>query len=45
MRALVIGVGAAGNKAAIDLIENGVISEEHIVLINSTIKDDRNRGS
>ena len=39
MRALVIGVGAAGNKAAIDLIENGVISEEHIVLINSTIKD------
>ena len=39
MRALIIGTGAAGNKAAIDLLESGVITEEDMLLINSTLKD------
>lgn len=39
MRALVIGVGAAGNKATIDLIKNGVIIKDDAILINSTIRD------
>jgi len=38
MNAKIIGVGAAGNKAAISLIENGM-SVNNILLINSTIKD------
>lgn len=39
MRLKVIGIGAAGNKAAINLIEKNYISERDVVLINSTIKD------
>ena len=39
MRALIIGVGAAGNKAAIDLIENNVVPKEDTILVNSTLKD------
>ena len=39
MRALVIGVGAAGNKAAIDLIEQHTVPVDDVLLINSTIKD------
>lgn len=34
----VIGAGAAGNKAAINLIENG-FNQNNVTLINSTIKD------
>lgn len=37
--ASVIGIGAAGNKAAISLIENGVIKRDKVMLVNSTIKD------
>lgn len=37
--ASVIGIGAAGNKAAISLIENGVIAREKVMLVNSTVKD------
>ena len=39
MRALIIGTGAAGNKAAINLLETGVTTEEDMLLINSTLKD------
>ncbi len=39
MNAKVIGIGAAGNKAAITLIEKGVMSIDNILLINSTLKD------
>ena len=39
MRALVIGTGAAGNKAVINLLESGIILEEDTLLINSTLKD------
>ena len=35
----VIGVGAAGNKAAIALLEAGVLAKNQILLINSTLKD------
>ena len=34
-----IGIGAAGNKAAIAAVENNVISVEKTMLINSTLKD------
>lgn len=37
--ASVIGIGAAGNKAAISLIENRVIPREKTMLVNSTVKD------
>lgn len=39
LNAKVIGIGAAGNKAAIALIENGVIAKEAVVLLNTTLKD------
>ena len=39
MRALIIGVGAAGNKAAIDLMQNNVVAKEDVILINSTLRD------
>ena len=35
----VIGVGAAGNKAAIKLVEDQVVSRNDIILLNSTLKD------
>ena len=35
----VIGSGAAGNKAAIALIEEGVVEMQNVLLVNSTIKD------
>lgn len=35
----VIGIGAAGNKAAIEAIERGVIDRSKVVLLNSTLKD------
>lgn len=39
MRALVIGTGAAGNKAVINLLEKGIIPKEDMLLINSTLAD------
>ena len=39
MNSLVIGTGACGNKAAINLLERGIIEQENLLLINSTLKD------
>ena len=39
MKAMLIGVGACGNKAVCTAIENNVVSVEDTVLINSTSKD------
>lgn len=39
MRTRIIGIGAAGNKAAICACEDNIISIENILLINSTLKD------
>lgn len=38
-RGKVIGIGAAGNKAAIEAIKMGVIERSQVVLLNSTLKD------
>lgn len=38
-RGKLIGIGAAGNKAAIEAIEQGVIERSQVVLLNSTLKD------
>ncbi len=35
----VIGIGAAGNKAAINLVEQKVIQQDSVLLINSTLRD------
>lgn len=35
----VIGVGAAGNKGAIELIESGVFGKEDVLLLNTTMRD------
>lgn len=35
----VIGIGAAGNHAAISLIEAGVMQASDVILLNSTLKD------
>lgn len=35
----VIGIGAAGNKAAINVVENKIIDIDSVMLINSTLKD------
>ena len=34
-----IGIGAAGNKAAINVVENNVLSIDDVMLINSTLRD------
>lgn len=39
MTASVFGIGAAGNKAAIALIEQNVIDRDYVKLINTTSKD------
>lgn len=39
LNAKVIGVGAAGNKGAIQLIEDGVVEPTDVLLLNSTLKD------
>ena len=39
LNAKVIGVGAAGNKAAINLIERGVVESNKVLLLNTTLKD------
>ena len=35
----VIGIGAAGNKAAIQLLKDEVMDKNNILLLNSTLKD------
>lgn len=39
MKFKLLGLGACGNKVAISCIEAGVIEQEDVTLINSTIKD------
>ncbi len=39
MQMTVFGMGAAGNKAAITLIENHILDKSHVVLMNTTVKD------
>lgn len=39
MRGLIIGTGAAGNKAAIELLEKGYICKDDLLLVNSTLRD------
>lgn len=39
MKALVLGIGAAGNKAAMELLNRKVVAAEDVVLVNSTEKD------
>lgn len=39
MKGLLIGIGAAGNKAAINAVERGAISIDEVMLINSTLAD------
>lgn len=39
LKAKVLGVGAAGNKAAITLIEEHVVDPKQVVLLNTTLKD------
>lgn len=36
---MLFGVGAAGNKAAIEAVETRVINDEYVKLINTTVKD------
>lgn len=39
MRAKIYGLGAAGNKAVISLVDKGLIDKGDVVIINSTLKD------
>ena len=39
VKVMAIGIGAAGNKAAIYLMNNGILNKEDVVLVNSTLKD------
>ena len=39
LNAKIIGVGAAGNKAAIALIKKGIFNRDSVLLLNSTLKD------
>ena len=39
MNVKLIGIGAAGNKAAINAVENSVIAMDNVMLINSTLRD------
>ena len=39
LKCQVIGIGAGGNKAAIELVSQGVVNHQDILLINSTLKD------
>ena len=38
MKIKLIGVGAAGNKAVIEAVEQGVVDKESILLLNSTLQ-------
>ena len=39
MNIKILGLGAAGNKAAITAIEQGVVEKENVLLFNSTLRD------
>ena len=39
MKTLLIGIGAAGNKAVVTAVKEGVVAEEDAIIINSTSKD------
>lgn len=39
MKTLLVGVGAAGNKAVMSAIENQIVKEDDTIIINSTSKD------
>lgn len=39
MEIKVVAIGAAGGKAAVELIEEGIVTENRVILINSTLKD------
>ena len=39
MRSLLVGIGAAGNKAVKTAIERGTVKEEDTLMINSTSRD------
>lgn len=39
MKIKLIGIGAAGNKAVIEAVEQGVVDKEDILLLNSTLQD------
>ena len=39
MKTMLIGIGAAGNKAVLNAVEAGVMKVEDTVIINSTSKD------
>lgn len=39
MKTLLVGIGAAGNKAAVQAVANGIVSENDVIIINSTSKD------
>ena len=39
MNLKLIGIGAAGNKASIEAIEEGVIDKSRVKLLNSTMQD------
>ena len=39
MQMTIFGIGAAGNKAAITLIENEIVDRAHVKLMNTSVKD------
>lgn len=39
MEVTLFGIGAAGNKAAINVLKKGILDENHVRLLNTTIKD------
>lgn len=39
MQTMLLGIGAAGNKAAINVLEHGILDESHVRLLNTSIKD------
>lgn len=39
MNAKLIGIGAAGNKAAIEVLKQGILPDNNIFLLNSTLRD------
>lgn len=39
MKCLLIGVGAAGNKAVVDAVDRGIMKLEDTIIVNSTTKD------
>lgn len=39
MKTFIIGIGAAGNKAAIQAVKTNILAQENVLLVNSTMKD------